>query len=322
MISVIHRILGLGHELEYVRTTAYQSNEYAQKVKAAYEASSTQSSAYPDPATYLTNQLKIVARLIAGGLKTRVYIVSLGGFDTHANQVDPMDSNEVGSHADLLSNLSDSIAGFQDDIEKMGIADRVLGMTFSEFGRRIVSNASTGTDHGAAAPLFLFGNQVKGGISGSNPTIPANATVYDNLEMEHDFRTIYSTVLEKWFCLDEATADNIMLQEFNRLDVINDACATSSIARLRNARAGEAFIMNYPNPFSAYTTVRFVSNGGYVSIEVLDAKGQLVETLVSTDIPRGEHEVKWDSYGYAAGTYYCRYQNLNQSQTRSLLKVN
>lgn len=310
-----------GTELEYIRTTAYQSNEYAQKVKAAYENSSTQSTEYPDPATYLTNQLKIVARLINGGLKTRVYIVSLGGFDTHADQVDSTSSNEIGNHANLLQNLSDSIAGFQDDLEKMGIADRVLGMTFSEFGRRIVSNASVGTDHGAAAPLFLFGNAVKGGISGSNPNIPANATVRDNLEMEHDFRTIYASVLENWFCLDASTTDSVMLQEFDRLDVINNSCNVSSIARERNANAGDAFIKNYPNPFSSYTNVEFYSNGGHVLIEVINSQGQLIKTLVNAVIPEGKHTVNFDTFGLAAGTYYCKYQNEFVHHTRSMLKV-
>ena len=310
-----------GHELDYIRTTAHQSNEYAQKVKAAYEAAATQSSEYPDPATYLTNQLKIVARLIAGGLKTRVYIVSLGGFDTHANQVDPNDSNEVGAHANLLQNLSDSIHGFQDDIEKMGLADRVIGMTFSEFGRRIVSNASTGTDHGSAAPLFMFGKNIKGGMSGSNPNIPANATVYDNLPMEHDFRTIYASVLEKWFCLDAQTTDNVMLKEFDRLDVITDACATSSIDRLRRSQAGDAYLMNYPNPFSSYTTVKFYSNGGYVNIQVLNTEGKIISTLVNATIPEGTHEVNFDTFDLPAGTYYCRYQNEGLSHTRSMLKV-
>ncbi|MFY0643769.1 MAG: DUF1501 domain-containing protein [Bacteroidia bacterium] len=314
-----------GHELEYIRTTAHQSNEYAQRVKTVYEASSNISNEYPTDFTNysasLTNQLKIVARLINGGLKTRVYIVRLGGFDTHANQVDPTSSNDVGSHANLMANLSDSIHGFQDDITKMGKADRVLGMTFSEFGRRIVSNASTGTDHGAAAPLFMFGNAVKGGITGDNPTIPSGATVRDNLPMEHDFRTIYSSILEKWFCLDAQTTDSVMLQEFDRLDVLEDSCTTSSITRNQRAKAGDAYIMNYPNPFSSYTTVKFYSNGGHVNIDIMNQEGKRIKTLVNATIPEGEHEVNFDTFGLAAGTYYCRYQNEQLTHTRSMLKV-
>lgn len=310
-----------GTELEYIRTTAYQSNEYAQRVKAAYESSTTQSTEYPNPTTYLSEQLKIVSRLIAGGLKTRVYVVSLGGFDTHANQVDPTSTNDVGYHADLLANLSDSIHGFQDDITKMGLADRVIGMTFSEFGRRIVSNASSGTDHGAAAPVFMFGNNIKSGITGSNPTIPANATVNNNLEMENDFRSIYADILEKWFCLDASSTDSVMLKQFDRLDLIQEACNTSSIARERNARAGDAYIVNYPNPFSSYTNVQFYSNGGHVNIEVINAEGRLIKTLVNAVIPEGKHTINFDTYDLAAGTYYCKYQNETVLHSRSMLKV-
>lgn len=310
-----------GFELDYIRTTAHQSNEYAQVVKAAYDKSSTLSSEYPNPATYLTNQLKIVARLIAGGLKTRVYIVTLGGFDTHANQVDPNDVNEVGTHANLLANLSDSIHGFQDDLNKMGVADRVIGMTFSEFGRRIVSNASTGTDHGAAAPLFVFGKKVKGGISGSNPVIPANATVRDNLPMEHDFRKIYATLLDDWFCLDTSTTDSVMLQNFDRLDFLEDACTTSSIARLKRQRAGDSYITNYPNPFESYTNVKFYSDGTHVQVDILNSQGQRIKTLVNAVIPKGEHEVIFDTYDLAPGTYYCKYQSNGIIHTRSMVRI-
>ena len=89
----------------------------------------------------LADQLKIVAKLISGGLKTPVYMVSLGGFDTHSNQVDTTDTSN-GTHATLMQKLSDGIAAFQDDLNLLGISDRVVGMTFSEFGRRIQSNAA------------------------------------------------------------------------------------------------------------------------------------------------------------------------------------
>ena len=84
------------------------------------------------------------------------------------------------------------------DLEYLGIDDRVVGMTFSEFGRRIVSNASSGTDHGSAAPMFVFGNEVIGGVTGSNPHIPSKATYKDNLDMQYDFRQVYASVLEQW----------------------------------------------------------------------------------------------------------------------------
>ncbi|MEY4892602.1 MAG: hypothetical protein RIQ34_1214, partial [Bacteroidota bacterium] len=124
----------------------------------------------------LADQLKIVARLVKGGLKTRVYMVSFGGFDTHSVQVNSADTT-TGSHATLLQRVSDAIRAFQEDLKFLGIEDRVVGMTFSEFGRRIKSNSSSGTDHGAAAPMFLFGKSVEAGMLGVNPTLPTTATV-------------------------------------------------------------------------------------------------------------------------------------------------
>jgi len=309
-----------GKELDYLRTVSRQSNEYSKKIKEAAESASNLSDLYPE-GNRLADQLKIVAQLIAGGLKTRVYIVSLGGFDTHANQVDPVDGNETGYHAFLLETVSEAINAFQDDIEKMKVDHRVLGMTFSEFGRRIVSNASTGTDHGSAAPLFMFGSKVKSGMSGKNPSIPDDATVRDNLEMEFDFRTIYSSILQDWFCLDKTDTDNVLLQDFEKMDIIQDACTTLSSDRIRRKNAGDAYIMNYPNPFNTHTTIKYFSEGGHVNITILDMHGRIVNMLVNDHISNGSHEISFDASNLQPGTYYCNYQNGAINQTRSLLKI-
>ncbi|MGB0849907.1 MAG: DUF1501 domain-containing protein [Bacteroidia bacterium] len=309
-----------GHELDYVRTVARQTNEYSQKIKSAAEGASNISTLYPE-GNRLADQLKIVAQLIAGGLKTRVYIVSQGGFDTHANQVDPVDSNETGYHAFLLQTVSEAIHAFQDDLEKLKLDDRVLGMTFSEFGRRIIGNASTGTDHGSAAPLFMFGKNIKGGMTGSNPIIPANATSKDNLAMETDFRSIYSTILRDWFCLDENTSNSVLLKDFDPLDILESVCTTTSVERLRRQNAGDSYVSNYPNPFTSQTNIKYYSNGGHVSLTVIDTHGKIVGSLVNTEIPSGTHEVVFDTSNLPSGTYYCQYQNADIQQTRSLLKV-
>jgi uncharacterized protein (DUF1501 family) len=309
-----------GKELGYLRTVARQTNEYSVNIKAAAEGTTNLSTLYPN--TSLANQLKIVAQLISGGLKTRVYIVSQGGYDTHSNQVDPVDGTDVGSHANLLTTLSEAIYAFQDDIEKMKVDKRVIGMTFSEFGRRIINNASSGTDHGSSAPLFMFGTSVKAGISGTNPTIPANAGPNDNLDMQTDFRSIYSTILKKWFCLDGSTADSVLLKNFSSLDLIQDnACDTSSISILRKQRAGDAYISNYPNPFGSSTTIKYYSNGGLVSVNILDVQGRLIAPLVNEVTPKGTFEVVFNTAELPMGTYYCHYQNGLTAQTRSLLKV-
>ncbi|MEI8059789.1 MAG: DUF1501 domain-containing protein, partial [Ferruginibacter sp.] len=138
-----------GKELQYVRLVALQTSKYTSVVKAAADKVTLQSP-YPT-GNSLADQLKIVARLIKGGLKTRVYMVQYGSFDTHSLQTTTTDTT-IGTHANLLKNVSDAIKAFQDDLKFLAIEERVVGMTFSEFGRRIKSNSSVGTDHGAAAP--------------------------------------------------------------------------------------------------------------------------------------------------------------------------
>ena len=132
--------------------------------------------------------LQTVAKMIAGGLDTRIYHVTLGGFDTHANQ--------TGTHDNLLERLGNGLLAFQRDLDAQGNADRVVTMTFSEFGRRVAENASGGTDHGTAAPMFIIGAPVKPGFMGSRPSL----TDLDNGDLRHttDFRAVYASVLEQW----------------------------------------------------------------------------------------------------------------------------
>ncbi|MEA2642902.1 MAG: hypothetical protein QOF51_4296 [Chloroflexota bacterium] len=146
------------------------------------------------PRFSLGNSLKTVAQLMSGNMGTRVYYVSFGGFDTH--------SNERNTHANLLGGMSDSIAAFLQDTERLGIRDRIVLMTFSEFGRRVGENASQGTDHGTAAPMFVVGSRVKGGLYGDQPSLTA---LDDNKNLKYgvDFRSVYGTALENWLGADQ-----------------------------------------------------------------------------------------------------------------------
>ncbi len=140
------------------------------------------------PRNQFAQGLKLMAGMIAGGLDTRVYYISLTGFDTHANQ--------ANLHERLLQTLAEGIAAFQTDLENLGQAERVLGMTFSEFGRRVAENGSRGTDHGKAAPMFIFGLPVKPGFVGEHPDLE---DLYDgDLKLHTDFRSVYAVVLDDW----------------------------------------------------------------------------------------------------------------------------
>jgi uncharacterized protein (DUF1501 family) len=210
-------------QLAYIREMAAKTDQYAGVIKNAAQKVTKQSDQYPVAGKNpLADQLKIVARLVAGGLKTPIYLVSMGGFDTHARQTDPTDTT-TGSHAKLLARLSEAIHAFQDDLKYLQAENRVIGMTFSEFGRRIQSNASGGTDHGAAAPVFVFGAGVQSGIIGQNPEIPDRLSVNDNLTMQTDFRAIYGTVLENWFGAGADQTATVLLKDFPSLPLVKGA---------------------------------------------------------------------------------------------------
>jgi len=205
-----------GRELNFIRFVAAQAQAYGQVVKQAADRVEKQLT-YPD--TSLAAQLKIVAGLIKGGLKTKVYLVSYEGFDTHGQQVNAGNSS-TGIHADLLKTTGDAIKAFQDDLEFLNIADRVTGMTFSEFGRRIASNDSLGTDHGAGAPLFVFGAKVRGGMIGKTPDIPEKVSNEDNVELQFDFRAVYATMLSDWMMVPRADTDKLLFKSYDPLQFI------------------------------------------------------------------------------------------------------
>jgi uncharacterized protein (DUF1501 family) len=142
------------------------------------------------PGSQLGNSLKLVAKLIGGGLPTRIYYVSQGGYDTHTNQ--------VATQQRLLKDLGDSTKAFVDDLKAQGNMQRVLLMTFSEFGRRVTENANGGTDHGAAAPLFIIGNKVKAGLLGKYPSLAPQDLFEGDIKYNVDFRNVYASVLENW----------------------------------------------------------------------------------------------------------------------------
>jgi uncharacterized protein (DUF1501 family) len=304
----------MGYELSYIRDVANQTNQYAQRVKSAATAV-TQQSVYPSP-NPLADQLKIVARLIKGGLKTRIYMVSYGGFDTHSLQAISTDTT-TGVHANLLANVSNAIKAFVDDLYYLGIQERVIGMTFSEFGRRIKSNASGGTDHGAAAPLFLFGKHVNSAVYGNNPAIPAAATVNDNIPFQFDFRSVYASVLQNWFCLKPTDVEMIMMKNFQVLNVIR----SSGCNPMPNGD-NPNLITNYPNPFTDSTAIKFNTRGGHTLVQIINGLGQVVKTLVETDysLP-GDYTVSYNSGALPAGVYYARLQNGSIQQVRPMLKV-
>ena len=291
-------------ELEFLRNTEAAAFQFAGEVIEAYEKVENQ---VPYPNESLAQQLAIVSRLIAGGLTTRVYIVSIRGFDTHANQ--------AGTHANLLLNLSRAINLFQQELEKFGVADRVVGMCFSEFGRRVEQNASNGTDHGTAAPLFLFGKPIIGQIYGAHPSL---TDLQDgDLKHQFDFRQIYATLLEQWL-VGDSTA--ILGQSFETLPLID---VTTDVPSAPGQVPREFFLaQNYPNPFNPSTTIRYgVPTTTHVRITISNALGQQIAVLVNEVKSPGTHQVTWNSNGHASGTYFFSIEAGTFRATRQMMLV-
>jgi uncharacterized protein (DUF1501 family) len=161
------------------------------------------------PGSQLGNSLKLVAKLIGGGLPTRIFYVSQGGYDTHTNQVNAQDR--------LLKDLGDSMKAFVEDLKGQGNLPRVLVMTFSEFGRRVTENANGGTDHGAAAPMFVVGDKVKAGLLGRYPSLAPADLFQGDLKYQVDFRSVYAGVLEGWL---KTRSEPVLGKQFTPLQVV------------------------------------------------------------------------------------------------------
>lgn len=308
----------MGDKLAHAREVSRQAEVYSNIIQTAYNrAGNTNLGSYPN--NTFASQLKIVARLINGGLKTKVYVVNLKGFDTHTNQVNPGDTS-TGQHANLLATVSDAVKSFYNDIKLMGHDGRVLGMTFSEFGRRIKSTSGLGTDHGYAAPMFLFGTQVTGGIIGSNPLLPVSCTVGDNIDMQYDFRQVYYSIMKRWLCQDSASLQQIMLQNFDEINICNNAdCAP--LGRLAPV-SEQNVITTAPNPSSGIATVSFYTKGGHTLLQLISKEGKPMEILEEKTYGGPQTINKQINISaHPTGLYYIRYQNGTKVQMKPIIKI-
>ena len=265
-----------GEKLAHVKLIRRQSQVYGEVVRDA-AAKIHQQRPYPE--TDLAQQLRIVARLIAGGLRTPVYKVEIGGFDTHGGQVEPGNTTS-GVHANLLTQLSDAIVAFMDDLEFLGVQDRVMGMTFSEFGRRIVSNASNGTDHGSAGPMFVFGNHVQTGVLGSHYTLDRQMDFTDNLDFQYDFRQVYASMLEQWLCVPSDRIRDALSRNYQSLPIVNASACDMSTPTLDFVPERD-FLKVYPNPVVDYLNIEFNDVAEHIHVHLIGQDGRLIKNLAA-----------------------------------------
>ncbi|MBG6132770.1 uncharacterized protein (DUF1501 family) [Aquimarina sp. EL_43] len=294
--------------VRHLREVTNTTFTYADVISSAYERS-TDFGGYLDDS--LGRQLSIIARLIKGNLGTKVYLVTLGGFDTHNNQIQ--------RHQELLNSFSEAVSNFYKDLTAAGWDDKVLTMTMSEFGRRFRENGSLGTDHGTAAPTMFFGSALNGsGFAGEHPDL-SNLTRGGNVFNTTDFRQVYATVMKDWLCIDENTVGRVLLgSSFESLDLgfncsginPNIPIDGEGITHIVTYSDSQTYI-NIANPETTH-----------VDIALYNVVGQKVATLRNEVLTEGEHviDVKQSANTrLSTGPYVYQIQTNNGNYSKSIL---
>ncbi len=313
--GVIYSMDGLpdtiyGDEMRFMRIQANNSYRYAEAIKNSYDESQNR---VEYDSESLGRSLSIVSRLIKGNLGTKIYLVTLEGFDTHANQMD--------DHANLITELSTAVSDFYNDLAADSRSEEVLIATFSEFGRRVFANGAEGTDHGTAAPLFVFGDHVEGGIIGADPLLePENLDEYDNLIHEYDFRQVYLTLLCDWFGIEKTDAEAALGGEFEKIPFLETQNQVSN--EETSGPLSFNLHQNYPNPFNPSTTISFtVNQASPVRLQIFDVSGRLIQTLVEQKVRAGEHQFVFNASSLSSGTYIYRLEAGSKVETKSMTLI-
>lgn len=317
-----------GKQLEFIKTTDALSNQYAKTISESF-AKGKNDTTYPN--TDIANQLKTVAKLMSGDLETKVYMVRISGFDTHNAQVQG-DNDILGNHYQLLKNLSDAITAFFKDLNAQNLSDDVVGITFSEFGRKAAENGNLGTDHGEIAPMFLFGKPIKGGVTGVNPDL-TEATKENNYQLktvQYDYRQTFGSLLQDFLGTPNATIDDAF---FNYSK--NETFTSSKVADLIK----ESFILSsacingteeeedptqekvfqvYPNPFSELLYVSTDDDRDILDYEII-TMGGIILINSSQKGSFGNFELYLSDL--KRGIYFIKIKNKGKKEVHKILKI-
>ncbi|MBU3698391.1 MAG: DUF1501 domain-containing protein [Candidatus Kapabacteria bacterium] len=282
-----------GREFNFVRTVAEQCDRYSSVVKNSFDKGK-------NVATYadgnFVKQMQLVARLISGGLKSKIFLVYMGGFDTHVMQ---QDEYQNGLHPYLLGQLASGIGSFMQDALAQGFADRVVGMTVSEFGRRPYENGSRGTDHGAASVQFVFGNGVRAGVYGQSPDL-TNFDGNGDVRYQWDYRRVYADVLENWFGGTMQETEDVLQDRVLPLGVLQ---RTTSVDDAYEGRFG-VDVRIAPNPATSQASIEWYQPVNSVTtVEVYANDGRHVKTLLTDRLAPGPQRV--EVADLTSGAYLC-----------------
>ena len=302
-------------ELDYVRTIQKETEVYTQTL--IDRSVKTNKVTYPTGNT-LATQLASVAQCIASGFSTKVYLVTQTGYDTHSNQ--------ANDHPTLLGNLSAAITAFQQDLEASGLADKVVTMTYSEFGRRPQENGG-GTDHGTAAPLFVIGTQVKGGVRGSDPNLTALVSKNLVFEAQHDFRNVYASIMTEWLEIDSTEVTQVLTKSGSETFSSNANWLNLGIIKDKPQQAvyadgapGLMLMQNYPNPCQDRTAIEFaLPANGRVELSVWNMKGEEIARVADQVMSAGTYRESFNTSRLANGTYLYRLKTTTGEVTRQLV---
>ena len=297
-----------GAELAFIRELDYISFNYSQIISEVAQNAPNTVATYPE--TSIGTQFKITSRLISGGLATPFYRLYQHGYDTHANQ--------LIQHNQLLYDLSDALNVFINEMDSLGLLNRILIVTTSEFGRRVFENASGGTDHGTSAPVFVFGSDINGGVFGNDPNL-VELDENDNLQVEFDYRQIYTSLLNDWFEINPQIVDQVFEENFNKIPFIN----TELISKNSKSSPDMKLYPVFPNPFNINTTIRYqISANKNISIILFDLRGKELKRYHIGLQKAGDHSFQLKLENLASGNYYIKLQANESSlvQIISLIK--
>lgn len=315
-----------GDLLQFILDNDTSTNVYAQTISAAFNAG-TNSVTYAN--TSLSNQLKSVAKFISGGLQTKVYLVKIGGFDTHDLQVQDSTNPHLGTHANLLNQVSEAVKSFITDLNNQNIGNDVVAVTFSEFGRKAAENGNLGTDHGEIAPMFVFGSAINPGVSGTNLNL-GEAVAANNFQLvtvQHDYRRVFSTLLQDWFGANNATLDATFYDNTNATGFANNkvanlikpanivppSCYTSSLLTVNEFDTQDSIVI-YPNPATEILTISATSSIEMVTVYSVD--GKLVGTYRN---PFTSNDYAINVQPFSVGLYVINVKTSNGSYSKKII---
>lgn len=301
-----------GNEMRFLREQINDSFQYADSISNAYNDGNNQ---VDYEARQISMDLEVVARLIKGGLGSKIYMVSIDGFDTHTNQ--------PSAHQENLMLLSNAIRSFYDDLAAGGASEEVLVMTFSEFGRRVEQNGQ-GTDHGTAAPVMVFGDGITPGVFGHNPKLSrSDLDENGNLIYQFDFRSVYTTILTDWFGIPESEAAEVLANgsAYPKLGFLGSQIVSNE-EDPNGVPARFQLQQNYPNPFNPTTNITFtIPSASRVQLTVYDIQGRKIAEIANRNFTGGQHTLAFDASGLASGVYLYRIQAGRFSETRKMTLI-